>query len=71
MHNAALPFNFKEGGGKGEVPHYAHENECSTYLLFKSGPLIPKLFCLSNMHIKLIDRLGSKKPLHFREGNEC
>ena len=35
-----IPFPFKEGGGNGEVPHYAHENGCSTYLLFKSAPLM-------------------------------
>ena len=40
LHNAALPFPFKEEGGNGEVPHYAHENGCSTYLLFKSAPLM-------------------------------
>ena len=40
LHNACVdvPFPFKEGGGNGEVPHYAHENGCSTYLLFKSAP---------------------------------
>ena len=42
LHNACVdvPFPFKEGGGNGEVPHYAHENGCSTYLLFKSASLV-------------------------------
>ena len=48
LHNACVdvPFPFKEGGGNGEVPHYAHENGCSTYLLFKSAPQEPLYICV-------------------------
>ena len=42
LHNACVdvPFPFKEGGGNGGLLHNAHENGCSTYLLFKSAPLM-------------------------------
>ena len=43
LHNACVdfPFPFREGGGNGVVPHYAHENGCSTYLLLISASQEP------------------------------
>ena len=51
LHNASIdfPFPFKEGGTNGEVLHYAHENGCSTYLLFKSGPQMKIIQYLTNI----------------------